>query len=129
MQLVKGAYTIHHPDGRVIPLTFNTWVFRNYANSKGLTLDQFVQMFAGQVISTDDVIDLMLWGSKYAHAKANHGSAFPFTDIDSAEWFDALGGMTGEKVKDLLAVIAGTLFNREPAELADKIKHTEKKSE
>jgi hypothetical protein len=32
-------------------------------------------------------------------------------------------------VKDLLAVIAGTLFNQEPAELADKIKHTEKKSE
>jgi hypothetical protein len=129
MQLVKGSYIVHLPDGRVIPLTFNTWVFRNYANSKGQTLDEFHNRLNGGNFSTDDVIDLMLWGSKYAHAKTNSGAHFPFTDMDACEWFDALGGMTGEKAMQLMLVIVGTMANKDPSDIQDKVSQQKKSEE
>lgn len=131
----KGLYTIERQSGANIDIAFTTWVFKTFAQSKNLSVDQLIDYIQGKgkngqsgglYFSIEDLLSLMLIGAKYSCVK--RGENFSYTDIDACEWLDELGGINGGKVKEMMIVIVATLFDHDPTDIAKLVSVEEKKS-
>jgi hypothetical protein len=61
------------------------------------------RLFSSGDVSYKHIISLLLSGSEH-YARKNK-LPFDYTDIDSADWIDEIGGLGGEKAFELLKVI------------------------
>lgn len=118
------TYTIQTTDGKDIPLFFGTWSVCRFCQLNGnLSFSAMQSLMAD--LSYSHIISLILCGAEY-HARKNNID-FTYTEMDAAEWIDALGGMMGDKMKELLRTIGKSINpNYQGVEV---VNGSEKKSE
>jgi len=124
---MKGRFFIDTPAGRV-ELAFNTWVFKKFAQSKGFSVDALFEYLSTGLFKSEDAIELMLIASEYVAMEAKQ--PFTYTEVDACGWFDLLGGVAGEKNKQLILFIFSTLIDKDPTEvqkMTEMVGETKKK--
>lgn len=128
----KGLYTIESQSGANIDIAFTTWTFRKFSQRKSMSVDQLFKYIQGKneegfFFTHEDMLSLMLIGAEYMCLKK--GEPFRFTDIDACDWMDDLGGLSGQKLKEMTVVMISALFDLDQTHVAKVISVEEKKSE
>lgn len=137
MSVIKAEYNFTLENGTEIKLRFATWVFREFSQAKGFSVDELLNYLAGtneegqrRKFKTEDLISIMFFAAKYV--VIIEGGTFTYTDLDVCNWVDELGGITSPKVTELVLVMISGLIQQDSSkvsvEATDKKEDQEKKS-
>lgn len=123
----KGLYTLKLSDGSTIEIAFTTWVFKKFAQSKSLSVDGLLDYISKNLLKTEDMLALMLYGAEFMALKNN--KPFEYTDFHACGWLDDMGGLTSTKLKEMTVVMLASLVDKDPTDVQKLIEvEVEKKS-
>jgi hypothetical protein len=132
----RGNYTVHLSSGEKIEMRFTTWVFKKFAQSKGISVDGLFDYIGNNLLRTEDIISLMLIGTEYIALLKKE--EFKYTDFDACNWLDDMGGLTSPQVIEIAYLVMSALVDKDVEEVKQLVEvvqqkaesngHTEKKS-
>lgn len=118
-------YTIQLPQGKQIPLLFNTWTYKKFTLGLGIELEDFIARLNPDengnrkpLIKFSEYPQFFLCAAE-SFCKYNN-QPFTHSDLDSCVWMDTLGGYTSEKLVELTLIAVGRLANTDPSNLEAK---------
>jgi hypothetical protein len=106
-------YQIELSGGGKVPLLFNSWTFRTFTRGKGIEFEDLMEnVYSGKAFRSNDLPELLLAAAK-SYARFNDVDV-NYSEDDSFEWLDELGGMNSLKLMDIYKVFAAKLLNVSP---------------
>ena len=103
---MRGHFELTLSDGKKIPLRFCTWSLKRFCQLQGIGPSEIGEALSGQE-SLDAIVNLLRAAAEYPLYK--EGITPDFTDMVVCDWIDDMGGMAGQKLQDLLAVLAESM--------------------
>lgn len=99
--LPRKVFEITLEDKTVIRGQFGLWASKRFADKKGLSLSQLLELRDAEKLSLDDICLVLLSAVEYISRQEKKG--FPYTDIDACQWIEELGGLLGEGFEKIMA--------------------------
>lgn len=93
--LPRKEFEIVLDDGEVIQGKYGTWAVKRFCDKRGLTLVGLTDLMNMDTLTLDMVQDFILCAVEYKTRELK--KPFEFTDLDSCNWIDQLGGIDGEE--------------------------------
>jgi hypothetical protein len=104
----RGYYTIELEGGKTIPIRFSTWTLMRFCELKNnISLQDLFKIFGSGGATLTDFILLIKSASECVALENN--KEFSPSQVEVCGWIDDMGGMSSEKFKELISVMAGSM--------------------
>ncbi len=103
---MRGHYELSLSDGTKIPMRFCTWSLKRFCQLQGIGPSDIADALSGSE-SLDAICNLLRAAAEYPLYK--EGITPSFTDIDTCDWIDDMGGIGGKKFQDVMAALTESL--------------------
>ncbi len=103
---MRGHYELSLSDGTKIPMRFCTWSLKRFCQLQGIGPSDIGEALSG-TSSLDAICNLLKAAAEYPLYK--EGITPSFTDIDTCDWIDDMGGIGGKKFQDVMAALTESL--------------------
>lgn len=104
----RGYYQIILSDGTIIPIRFSTWTLKRFCEVRNnLTLAELFSILGSGGATLNDFVLLIVCAAECA-AKEKKVD-FTYTDFDACNWIDEMGGLNGEKFKEMVSVLQASM--------------------
>ena len=103
---MRGHYELSLSDGTKIPMRFCTWSLKRFCQLQGIGPSDIGEALSG-TSSLDAICNLLKAAAEYPLYK--EGITPSFTDIDTCDWIDNMGGIGGKKFQDVMAALTESL--------------------
>jgi hypothetical protein len=103
---MRGQYELSLSDGTKIPMRFCTWSLKRFCQLQGIGPSDIGEALSGNS-SLDAISNLFKAAAEYPLYK--EGITPKFTDIDTCDWIDDMGGIGGKKFQEVMAALTESL--------------------
>ena len=103
---MRGHYELSLSDGTKIPMRFCTWSLKRFCQLQGIGPSEIGEALSGNS-SLDAISNLFRAAAEYPLYK--EGITPKFTDIDTCDWIDDMGGLGGDKFQEVMAALTESL--------------------
>lgn len=103
---MRGQFELTLSDGKKIPMRFCTWSLKRFCQLQGIGPSEIGEALTGKN-SLEAIVNLLKASAEYP--LYSQGITPSFTDVEICDWIDDMGGMAGQKLQDLLAVLAESM--------------------
>lgn len=103
---MRGHYELSLSDGTKIPMRFCTWSLKRFCQLQGIGPSEIGDALSG-TSSLDAISNLFRAAAEYPLYK--EGITPSFTDLDTCDWIDDMGGIGGKKFQDVMAALTESL--------------------
>ena len=103
---MRGHFELSLSDGTKIPMRFCTWSLKRFCQLQGIGPAEIGEALSG-VSSLDAISNLFRAAAEYPLYK--EGITPKFTDLDTCDWIDDMGGIGGKKFQDVMAALTESL--------------------
>lgn len=103
---MRGHYELSLSDGTKIPMRFCTWSLKRFCQLQGIGPSEIGEALSG-ASSLDAISNLFRAAAEYPLYK--EGITPSFTDLDTCDWIDDMGGIGGKKFQDVMAALTESL--------------------
>jgi hypothetical protein len=103
---MRGHYELSLSDGTKIPMRFCTWSLKRFCQLQGIGPSDIGEALSGNS-SLDAISNLFKAAAEYPLYK--EGITPKFTDIDTCDWIDDMGGIGGKKFQEVMAALTESL--------------------
>lgn len=94
--LPRKVFEFTLENGNVIKGQFGLWSSKRFADKKGLSLIELLDLRNAEKLSLDDICLMLLCAVEYVHRQDKTiKGPFPYNDMDACEWIEELGGLEG----------------------------------
>lgn len=117
---MRGHYELSLSDGTKIPMRFCTWSLKRFCQLQGIGPSEIGDALSG-TSSLDAISNLFRAAAEYPLYK--EGITPSFTDLDTCDWIDDMGGIGGKKFQDVMAALTESLnsgLEEKPTKKANK---------
>jgi hypothetical protein len=117
---MRGHYELSLSDGTKIPMRFCTWSLKRFCQLQGIGPSEIGEALSG-ASSLDAISNLFRAAAEYPLYK--EGITPSFTDLDTCDWIDDMGGIGGKKFQDVMAALTESLnsgLEEKPTKKANK---------
>lgn len=117
---MRGHFELTLSDGKKIPMRFCTWSLKRFCQLQKIGPSDIGDALSGET-SLDAIVNLMKSAAEYPLYK--EGITPNFTEFEVCEWIDDMGGMSSQKLQDVMAALADSMTSG----IEDTTKKTSKK--
>jgi hypothetical protein len=103
---MRGHYELSLSDGTKIPMRFCTWSLKRFCQLQGIGPSEIGEALSGDK-SLDAITNLLRAAAEYPLYK--EGITPKFTDIDTCDWIDDMGGIGSYKFQEVMAALTESL--------------------
>lgn len=103
---MRGHYELSLSDGTKIPMRFCTWSLKRFCQLQGIGPSDIGEALSG-ASSLDAISNLFRAAAEYPLYK--EGITPKFTDLDTCDWIDDMGGIGGKKFQEVMAALTESL--------------------
>lgn len=103
---MRGHYELSLSDGTKIPMRFCTWSLKRFCQLQGIGPSDIGEALSG-TSSLDAISNLFRAAAEYPLYK--EGITPKFTDLDTCDWIDDMGGIGGKKFQEVMAALTESL--------------------
>ena len=103
---MRGHYELSLSDGTKIPMRFCTWSLKRFCQLQGIGPSDIGEALSG-TSSLDAISNLFRAAAEYPLYK--EGITPSFTDLDTCDWIDDMGGIGGKKFQEVMAALTESL--------------------
>jgi len=103
---MRGHYELSLSDGTKIPMRFCTWSLKRFCQLQGIGPSDIGEALSGNS-SLDAISNLFKAAAEYPLYK--EGITPKFTDLDTCDWIDDMGGIGGKKFQEVMAALTESL--------------------
>lgn len=103
---MRGQYELSLSDGTKIPMRFCTWSLKRFCQLQEIGPSEIGEALSGDK-SLDAITNLLRAAAEYPLYK--EGITPKFTDIDTCDWIDDMGGIGGNKFQEVMAALTESL--------------------
>lgn len=103
---MRGHYELSLSDGTKIPMRFCTWSLKRFCQLQEIGPSEIGEALSGDK-SLDAITNLLRAAAEYPLYK--EGITPKFTDIDTCDWIDDMGGIGGNKFQEVMAALTESL--------------------
>lgn len=103
---MRGHYELSLTDGTKIPMRFCTWSLKRFCQLQGIGPSDIGEALSG-TSSLDAISNLFRAAAEYPLYK--EGITPSFTDLDTCDWIDDMGGIGGKKFQEVMAALTESL--------------------
>jgi hypothetical protein len=103
---MRGHFELTLSDGKKIPLRFCTWSLKRFCQLQGIGPSEMGETLSGKN-SLDAIVNLLKSAAEYP--LYSQGITPNFTDIEICDWIDDMGGMGGQKLQDVMTILAESM--------------------
>ncbi len=117
---MRGHFELSLSDGSKIPMRFCTWSLKRFCQLQGIGPSEIGEALSG-ASSLDAISNLFRAAAEYPLYK--EGITPSFTDLDTCDWIDDMGGIGGKKFQDVMAALTESLnsgLEEKPTKKANK---------
>ena len=117
---MRGHFEVSLSDGTKIPMRFCTWSLKRFCQLQGIGPSEIGEALSG-ASSLDAISNLFRAAAEYPLYK--EGITPSFTDLDTCDWIDDMGGIGGKKFQDVMAALTESLnsgLEEKPTKKANK---------
>jgi hypothetical protein len=103
---MRGHYELSLSDGTKIPMRFCTWSLKRFCQLQGIGPSDIGDVLSGPD-SLDAITNLLRAAAEYPLYK--EGITPSFTDLDTCDWIDDMGGIGGVKFQEVMVALTESL--------------------
>ena len=103
---MRGHYELSLSDGTKIPMRFCTWSLKRFCQLQEIGPSEIGEALSGDK-SLDAITNLLRAAAEYPLYK--EGITPSFTDLDTCDWIDDMGGIGGKKFQEVMAALTESL--------------------
>lgn len=103
---MRGHYELTLSDGKKIPMRFCTWSLKRFCQLQGIGPSDIGEALSGPD-SLDAITNLLRAAAEYPLYK--EGITPSFTDLDTCDWIDDMGGIGGAKFQEVMVALTESL--------------------
>ena len=103
---MRGHFELSLSDGTKIPMRFCTWSLKRFCQLQGIGPSDIGEALSG-TSSLDAICNLFRAAAEYPLYK--EGITPKFTDLDTCDWIDDMGGIGGKKFQEVMAALTESL--------------------
>lgn len=103
---MRGHYELSLSDGTKIPMRFCTWSLKRFCQLQGIGPSDIGEALSGQD-SLGAITNLLRAAAEYPLYK--EGITPSFTDLDTCDWIDDMGGIGGVKFQEVMVALAESM--------------------
>ena len=103
---MRGHYELSLSDGTKISMRFCTWSLKRFCQLQGIGPSEIGEALSG-TSSLDAISNLFRAAAEYPLHK--EGITPSFTDLDTCDWIDDMGGIGGKKFQEVMAALTESL--------------------
>lgn len=103
---MRGHYELSLSDGTKIPMRFCTWSLKRFCQLQGIGPSDIGDALSGSD-SLDAITNLLRAAAEYPLYK--EGITPSFTDLDTCDWIDDMGGIGGTKFQEVMIALTESL--------------------
>ena len=96
---MRGHYELSLSNGTKIPMRFCTWSLKRFCQLQGIGPSDIGEALSGSD-SLDAITNLLRAAAEYPLYK--EGITPSFTDLDTCDWIDDMGGIGGKKFQEVM---------------------------
>jgi hypothetical protein len=117
---MRGHYELSLSDGTKIPMRFCTWSLKRFCQLQGIGPSEIGDALSG-TSSLDAISNLFRAAAEYPLYK--EGITPSFTDLDTCDWIDDMGGIGSKKFQEVMTALTESLnsgLEEKPTKKANK---------
>ena len=103
---MRGHYELSLSDGTKITMRFCTWSLKRFCQLQGIGPSEIGEALSGDK-SLDAITNLLRAAAEYPLYK--EGITPNFTDLDTCDWIDDMGGIGSYKFQEVMAALTESL--------------------
>jgi len=103
---MRGHYELSLSDGTKIPMRFCTWSLKRFCQLQGIGPSDIGEALSGSS-SLDAISNLFRAAAEYPLYK--EGITPKFTDLDTCDWIDDMGGIGSKKFQEVMTALTESL--------------------
>lgn len=103
---MRGHYELSLSDGTKIPMRFCTWSLKRFCQLQGIGPSDIGDALSGTT-SLDAISNLFRAAAEYPLHK--EGITPSFTDLDTCDWIDDMGGIGSKKFQEVMTALTESL--------------------